>query len=1429
MPCRTIELSGESRESLAWDSIYKQIKSEEEADRIYESLLTDEFINQYGEDWTLTGVEPTVIDGGIQAIDGTKINFQTTNKPSLSALDRKMLDFIEQNGISTSWVKSIKDKFGDSANAVINFTDLTLQLKEGALKEDTLTEEAMHVYVELLEQNEFGVFASMMSNIESYPEYQEVMESYGEAYEGDIIPIKKEAIAKLLTKKVQNQTKDIKAGVWWNKIKQLIQRLFNNISSEQFQDIFDIKAKEFYSNPKIQYYKLNPSRSKFYQLENHNWTSVKSKLVDVTSMLGKALKRDADGQLRDYYTFKGNEVKNRVTEIIKRKSKHSYTFTEEEQKVNDKKAEYGTLGHAAINNIISRILEKKSSNEVKTEKLKDIDSKVYQDLENYVTNLLNLPEFEGAEVFTEQMVYDENRDLAGTLDLVVLDKKGVAHIFDFKFITDKGYISASKRREWNSQIEQYKGILKSYGVSKFGYQRMIPFFVEYSDKGVPLSTKIGTETFKYAVPAKEERTGDTNIDSLIEKLYRDYETLSKNNRIEYSSKQDRLAIISKTIEDLKVKKDLEQFKSYIENEIDRFSAKLDGEVTEDDISEVFYFSNYYSDIDTKLRLPELNATSEKAKQLNSKFYFKFQDWAKSQDLNKEVFKPISGFSYNFTSLGSVNNPVFKYLNNIVQEANNKIESDTNRVYNRLKELKIKSFDPILEKTKDGNYTGSFISQYKKEFYDKVRTEGLAWKKKNIKIRDVVKVEGIEMSAKDHFLKELKLKEERLKALTPNEREIEIERFRNYNDFFHDKYKDKAIKNYKGVNKYIKPSDNWYTDEYTNIKDNSESALSQAYDLFQELLEEAKLYNSSETKINTKTIPSIDKSLISKILNNGFSFSRLKDYVIDSLSVKEYENSSGDRKLHVKFLEDLRAEKSLELNEVFTLFAESVYRVKYMSEIESKVHLASTILKEGNYIKLSNTGKPILKDGEVQKTRDPQDSTVKTFNKFVDAYVYDIKNTHDVNIAGVSGNKLLNQALGYNALLKIGGNLISAAGNLVGGKANAYIEARSGRFFSVKDLASSEVAFTSRDPKAMAAIEYFDVFTDNTIYNKAKDLRLSTLDKKFNTDFIMFAQGATERAVQYPVLFAYLKGMTVDENGKVRRKVEGEKSIYESMEIVNGEIKMPENLKEEAYNRIRLAVKELNSRLTGAKNDRGKMLYAQDTHWRALAQFKSWMFPMAKERFGGFDYNDNLGLYEEGRATSIFKAVFNKRYGLQSTGALIKGLLTFNARAVTIGAKKALIERYEDVLRLNPDINPNEFTLEQYEALFEQNIRSLILELYVITGALGVVLGYSNFGDDEEKSKRGVTKVLDRFYDELAYFYSIGSYMDLGGVSLPLMSTLEDVTGFISNDILGNAWTISQGEEVNIDKFNKDASKIFLPMKYWSRYTEYSGLINEITE
>jgi len=184
-------------------------------------------------------------------------------------------------------------------------------------------------------------------------------------------------------------------------------------------------------------------------------------------------------------------IKKRVTDRVKEfyaKTFPHKEFTKEEKELNEIKRDAGVKYHNFFKLIHGMYF---NSDGTKLDKVgerpvidNDIDEQVFMKLERYFVNLMKsrFTNDKSPLVFSEVKIYDPIKKEAGTLDLLIIDESGKAHVLDWKFMnlaagaTD---IAWFKKGAFNIQLGRYKEILKDvYGVKEMGMIRAIPILMK---------------------------------------------------------------------------------------------------------------------------------------------------------------------------------------------------------------------------------------------------------------------------------------------------------------------------------------------------------------------------------------------------------------------------------------------------------------------------------------------------------------------------------------------------------------------------------------------------------------------------------------------------------------------------------------------------------------------------------------------------------------------------------------------------------------------------------------------------------------------------------------------------------------------------------------------------------------------------------------
>jgi hypothetical protein len=570
-------------------------------------------------------------------------------------------DFLTRIGVNYEQVKDIvvNGKKLD-ANAIANITQKLIQIVDG--KEDiALPEEAMHFAIELIQQNDPKLFNQLLKEINDYQILKDVYADYGnnplyQTKEGkpDILKLKKEAMGKVLAEVVIGKSQGLsessdriaKVQTWWQKVIDFLKKLFMKsgfdtaamkiVSGEEIGNVEDVRSEE--DNLFLQ----KASQSVVY---------------DRLKLIKSQMRLENDG-----YYVNGKKVPKRVSDIVKTWYEHrfadnSLTDSEYQKSVYELKMEKGTAGHSDLEYIFSLFVDDEGF--LRDEPLDDSGyvSQINNDnrdmynilKKNLEARLNSFPKDNGGTRFmSEAMVYDERRELGGTVDFLAIEPDGKVNILDWKFMDldiDKWEdVPWYKISAWQKQMEQYKLILQSvYGVKNedFKQTRMIPIKAFYSKgdakaKTLPklLNIAIGdvvveniTDDYLVPVGLESEKTGEAEIDDLLVKLNALYSKLSEKKVTPEGkiAKRDQLNSLFSAIRQLQMKKNVKPLiiqarllNAQIQTVIKEYDSVWKGKDASSFADDVM--GNFYKELDTLE-----NALTEVYANLDTDLEFLFQE------------------------------------------------------------------------------------------------------------------------------------------------------------------------------------------------------------------------------------------------------------------------------------------------------------------------------------------------------------------------------------------------------------------------------------------------------------------------------------------------------------------------------------------------------------------------------------------------------------------------------------------------------------------------------------------------------------------------------------------------------------------------------------------------------------------------------------
>jgi len=543
-------------------------------------------------------------------------------------------DFIKRIGVDVKSMKQIVvNGVKQDANGAALIMQNLIQVVEGT-EAVSLSEEAMHFAVEIIKQTNPSLYKTLLKEINNYALYKQVLDQYGTDpnYQGkdgkpDILKLKEEAIAKVLTETIINKNEGstekpellAKTQSLWSSIVEFLKGLF-------MKSGFDRAAMDIITGKEIGTAADIRAAEGTVFLQKSRQQDAIDKLRDVDSRLTKK-EVVIDGEKQDRYFLDGvTQIARRVSDEIKdwysRRFRGGEILKSEEAKaIDDLKMEKGTAGHADFEYMLRGLNDGRGgilvdengllreeplddSSYVPQMDPTDPNRNIYNTLkDNLLERLRSFPS--GTVFLSEMQILDPKSNKAGTIDIMAITPEGEVNLLDWKFMAlSDAYedVPWYKVAAWKNQMDQYKTMLiNAYGIKEeqFNQTRMIPIKANYSEGDIKqkilpelISVEIGAVdpkdiTDEYLVPVglEEEKTGNEDVDKLLKKLNADYQKLSEKTVLpsEKKNKAEQLNALFKAIRQLQMRQNLKPlleqakvFNSSIKSLMERYEKDWKG-------------------------------------------------------------------------------------------------------------------------------------------------------------------------------------------------------------------------------------------------------------------------------------------------------------------------------------------------------------------------------------------------------------------------------------------------------------------------------------------------------------------------------------------------------------------------------------------------------------------------------------------------------------------------------------------------------------------------------------------------------------------------------------------------------------------------------------------------------------------------------------
>lgn len=229
-------------------------------------------------------------------------------------------------------------------------------------------------------------------------------------------------------------------------------------------------------------------------------------------------------------------------------------------------------------------------------------------------------------------------------------------------------------------------------------------------------------------------------------------------------------------------------------------------------------------------------------------------------------------------------------------------------------------------------------------------------------------------------------------------------------------------------------------------------------------------------------------------------------------------------------------------------------------------------------------------------------------------------------------------------------------------------------------------------------------------------------------------------------------------------------------------------------------------------------YRYNIYWRLFMTFKNWIPRMADVRFGEFHYSQSHHSHEYGRFRMFWRS-FSVNYMASAAK-----LLPIVGRAFKDVSRESIIQRAIDVYNEKVNISKQ---LEQYneetfitegefvdmylkgvDASFAEFRTLSLMMLLLVTG---IMKGDDDDSSEEKSFKALIRRQVDKMGDEVGFFYSPKSMIDIAGQTAPLVGMIRDSYNLFNN-VSKEMFGLTM-DELGYHDFGQDLQEKAKPMKY----------------
>lgn len=578
-----------------------------------------------------------------------------------------------------------------------------------------------------------------------------------------------------------------------------------------------------------------------------------------------------------------------------------------------------------------------------------------------------------------------------------------------------------------------------------------------------------------------------------------------------------------------------------------------------------------------------------------------------------------------------------------------------------------------------------------------------------------------------------------------------------------------------------------------------------------------------------------------------------------------------------------SEKSDDLLKVLNLFEEEILKYKHRTQIENDVRMLHMLEQNKTaYTVDRKTGEqhPVGNEDNakyfenfmnyyIYGIRYEDNSMDATYKLPINKYIGNVNKIfkaigigeiipyNEKDEVTISVRKQIEGLNRFFQLKTLTANVPTAVTNYVGGKINTIIQA--GREFPKGDLVAAEGLMmsgkfnTPEGRKIAGLMEMFFPFMDSEKRIKYNTLSVQGAVANLSSDWLMYLQRKSDKYVKVPIQIAYFMntmlkdGKLVNINEYVREK-NGYGGIYRlspeeqkaKMDIINKEIAelkktssliatvkivddkpVIEGLDTKAMIPFITRVNAFSKDVLGNMDENDRYQYRMNIIFNSIMMFKNWIPRMVKVRYGALSYNIDRDNWEIGRWRLIMNGVFSN---LANAASYASGVLKGKENLV----EKALQE-YEKYRAKALDMGEEFMSETEFVDMYLKHSLEAVKEVMFLLSLAGFLMfagaNVPDTDDKEQKSRyRFMQRLLDKTYDELAFFFSPTSLVQIANGSVfPALGMLNDIAKF-SRGMVAEAYYAAVGDEEAAEK-NKVAKYAFKVFPITKELVTYLALFN----